>query len=60
MAGSQESKFLLEAAFRGGRFARPLRGQTGLVHMLLLLTQHPFAVAAGPLLPRSEGHRTRR
>ena len=26
MACSQESKFLLEATFRGRRFARPLRG----------------------------------
>jgi len=37
-----------------------LCGQTWLVHMQLLLTQHPFAAAAGRPLPRSEGHRTGR
>ena len=28
MAGLQELKFLLEAVFRGGHFARPLRGKS--------------------------------
>lgn len=58
MAGSQESKFLLEAAFRGGRFARLLRGQTGPLLTQLLLTQHSLARADWLALPCSSNHRS--
>jgi len=48
------------AAVRQNIIKSQLRGQTRPMHVRLLLTQHPFAVAAHRSLPRSEGHRTGR